>query len=103
MKKAFRCKNCGHLETAANAGDSDFPHACRVCGSGVSFNPKTGIKNFHSENWEKLVDLTEEKLTELGLTTDHIEDHKPVAKVNTNTPKHVEVQVTENMVAQDKV
>ncbi len=34
---AFRCKNCGYLESAAHAGESPIPHACRVCKMGVVF------------------------------------------------------------------
>jgi hypothetical protein len=37
--KAFRCKNCGHLEGADNAGEQPHPTACRVCGSGITLLP----------------------------------------------------------------
>lgn len=35
-KYAFRCKNCGHLMSAGTAGENQFPHACSVCGKGVT-------------------------------------------------------------------
>lgn len=38
---AFRCRNCGRLETADHAGESAVPFACRNCGAGVTLNPRT--------------------------------------------------------------
>ena len=34
-KVAFKCRNCGCLEIAANAGELNHPTACRICGKGV--------------------------------------------------------------------
>lgn len=39
-KPAFRCKTCGHLESAEHAGENDVPHACSQCGAGVLHNPR---------------------------------------------------------------
>lgn len=41
MPFAFRCKNCGRLESPDNAGECEHPHSCTVCGAGVTLNPKT--------------------------------------------------------------
>lgn len=75
MPFAFRCKNCGRLETPANSGESAHPHACTVCGSGVSFDPKSGVKTLDSGNWECLHDASDERLTELGLTRTDVCQH----------------------------
>jgi hypothetical protein len=40
-KPAFRCKSCGHLESADHAGEHAVPHACSCCGAGVCLSPKT--------------------------------------------------------------
>lgn len=40
-KAAFRCKTCGHLEGPEAAGENHVPHACSVCGSGITLNPTT--------------------------------------------------------------
>lgn len=61
-KYSFRCNNCGRLETSENAGERDFPAACRSCGAGVSFHPTTGIKQYHEDNWTVLADLSPEEL-----------------------------------------
>jgi DNA-directed RNA polymerase subunit RPC12/RpoP len=37
---AFRCKKCGFLEVAEQAGENELPHACPVCGGGVVINPR---------------------------------------------------------------
>ena len=48
----FKCKACGHLESAEQAGECSHPHACSACGAGVSYT-KTGAKVF-VDNWEVL-------------------------------------------------
>lgn len=64
---AFRCKTCGHFEPADHAGECEYPHACVVCGAGVSYNPKTGTKILDKNNWEILADCEQSRLFELGL------------------------------------
>ena len=62
-KYAFRCKNCGALETSEQAGERDFPAACRICGHGVRYDPLTGDKEYlNEENWTVLSDLSSEEL-----------------------------------------
>lgn len=78
---AFRCKNCGHLEAASHAGENLKPHACAVCSSGVSFNPKTGAKVFDISNWEILASCTQDHLLSLGLDG-QVERHIPFEKPN---------------------
>ena len=75
--KAFRCRNCGRLEEAEHAGENLHPHACSVCGCGVSFDSRTGIKNFDASNWEVLADASPSRLTELGLTVEDVIRHVP--------------------------
>lgn len=98
---AFRCKNCGRLETSDHAAEGEYPHACRVCGAGVVFrhaelaamltregadipalaaeiarcDPAT--KRLVPENWEVLADAPPERLAELGLSPDRVEAHEP--------------------------
>jgi hypothetical protein len=98
---AFRCKNCGRLETSDHAAEGEFPHACRVCGAGVVFrhaelaamltepgadvpalaaqiarcDPAT--KRLVPENWEVLADAPPERLAELGLTPEQVTAHEP--------------------------
>jgi len=64
---AFRCVTCGKLHEAEHAGECEHPHACRVCGSGVSFDPKSGVKAVDPKNWEVLANATPGRLAELGL------------------------------------
>lgn len=40
MKHAFSCRHCGHLHPVESAGESVHPHACAVCGWGVTLNPE---------------------------------------------------------------
>jgi DNA mismatch repair protein MutH len=75
---AFKCKNCGHLAEAGEAGERHLPAACRICGSGVHFDPATGAKQYDDDNWLVLADLTAKQLKEV--TDFHgdiaIEQHK---------------------------
>ncbi len=83
MRYAFRCKNCGCLETAAQAGESSHPHACRVCGKGVTHtvDPRSGAitKTFQPENWEALCECTPEQLEQIGISADQVDKHEPWA------------------------
>ena len=109
---AFRCKNCGRLHPAGHAGDNLVPHACQVCGKGVSFGPdfkeiaarlsqpdlskeerlkiaselsqSKYDKSYHPENWEVLADLSPEQLAKYDLKPEHVERHVPVSKDNPN-------------------
>lgn len=36
---AFRCKTCGYICQAEHAGENDVPHACQVCGGGITHSP----------------------------------------------------------------
>ncbi len=119
MAYAFRCKNCGHLEPAAHAGECALPHACSVCGAGVTFGPekkkveellqgfadKTPAetaealmklmanpdKKAQPDNWEVLHDAQDARLTELGLTRADVVKHTP-APPSGNRPPQVLVR-----------
>lgn len=58
---AFRCKTCGHLIHAAEAGEWEHPHACPVCAKGVIFRHHAlaeEIANIHKlPNEERAVRL----------------------------------------------
>lgn len=104
MKYSFRCKNCGHLENSANTAESAVPHACRVCGCGVSFCSKSGVKSFHPENWQDLSSMNSEELAAFGLTVEDVEKHFPkLASVLNREPKQVFVTATETIGSVDKV
>ncbi len=100
--KAFRCKNCGYLEDSDNAAEAPHPHACRVCGEGVSFHPKTGLKTINPDNWEVLADATPERLTELGLTPEQVERHTPRKAGTPYQPKHTSVSATDGINTADR-
>lgn len=102
---AFRCKNCGHLHSSEAACEADHPHACCVCGAGVTFGvghedfataivdpnltqeqrvemckkltSQATTKTVQADNWEVLHDATDERLTELELTRDQVCQHVP--------------------------
>lgn len=100
MAHAFRCKNCGRLETSDNAGESDVPHACCACGSGVAFDSKTGIKTLVKDNWEVLALCDEARLTELGLSQENVCAH--VGKSCDPNGVAVNRTATEGVVSEDK-
>jgi len=87
---AFRCQNCGHLAPGEHAGECEHPAACVVCGAGISYNPKTGVKIFDTANWEVLCHASKERLEELGFDGE-IETHLPHAK-SEHIPKVVFVE-----------
>lgn len=78
-KVAFRCNSCGRLHTCDDAAEAPHPHSCRLCGNGVTFN-KRGIKVLDLDNWEVLSIATPERLVELGITADDVEQHEVWAK-----------------------
>jgi hypothetical protein len=92
---AFRCKNCGHFAPAEHAGECEHPHACSACGAGISYDPKTGVKIFDTNNWEILCEATPERLKELGLDGE-VERHVPHVKSG-NKPKSISVETDNNL------
>ena len=95
-KPAFRCRNCSHLESAAQAGESTVPHSCSVCGEGVSFN-RSGVKSFHPENWEILADLHPDDLSKLGFTHADVEKHIQFTKGEANKNREsISIHLTAN-------
>lgn len=98
IKHSFRCKSCGKLHTSDDAAEAEHPHACRVCGSGVSFDPRTGIKKLHPDNWEVLSEVDEGRLSELGLAPEHVKTHTKweQGSKDPNPPKHVKVEANES-------
>jgi hypothetical protein len=100
-KFAFRCKNCGRLHTSEAAAEALHPHACCVCGSGVSFHPQTGIKTVDPENWEVLADCAPERLAELGLIPEQVLRHAPWKSGEKREAQHVTVAVEDGAVTTD--
>lgn len=100
MPYSFRCRTCGRLEEGGHAGENLTPHACRVCGAGVTFN-RAGIKSAVPENWECLADATEERLAELGLTLDDVEPHTPWPRGVNRDPQHIHVTVSDGAGTED--
>src|SRR3954463_8550286 len=100
---AFRCKSCGKLHSADVAAECAHPHACCVCGSGVSFHPKTGVKTAHPENWEVLSEATPERLAELGMEAHHVECHTPwkPGVDQTGPPVNIQVEASDGVGTQD--
>jgi len=106
-KFAFKCKNCGHLETSGNAGERDFPAACRTCGSGVSFDPLTGIKQYHDDNWIVLADLDGDGVLDIvsfhGIDKKQIEKHTAAPSTSNREPQNIERFAEETLGAKDVV
>lgn len=102
MQYAFRCKTCGHLEGSDHAAEAPHPHSCRVCGEGVEFHRKTGVKTLLTDNWEVLEQSTPERLTELGLTKEHVCCHTPrPASKPGHVPQNIAVSATEGTTVKD--
>jgi hypothetical protein len=104
MHKAFRCKTCGHLVGCECAGENHAPHACPVCGSGVKFCPRTGVKSAVWDNWEVLHSATDERLAELGLTRAEVEKHTvecPKVLPTLISGKAVKAEVVDGVKTQD--
>lgn len=81
QKFAFRCRTCRHLVEAEAAGERTLPAACPACGAGVSFNPTSGAKIYHEDNWVVLADLPDDELGEVlefhGIERKQVNRHKP--------------------------
>lgn len=104
---AFRCKNCGRLETSEQAGERGFPAACPSCGYGVRYDPITGQKSFlDGENWEVLADLPADE--QKALHDDHAREdmiiaHTPAEAQPVNRePQVIEVSATEGLTHVDE-
>lgn len=130
---AFRCKTCGHLEHAGHAGENAVPHACSVCGAGISYGPeKQKMEHIISEagkgrnpaelmeelrrllanpnkaadpdNWEVLADAPPERLKELGLGDVRIIRHEGhPVLAGPVIGRHIAVGGEDNGGAKDKV
>lgn len=128
---AFRCKNCGHIESADAAGENDLPHACSCCGAGVVHAPhmkklseelarpdctverrlqiakelvkvNNDPKVLDPSNWECLCDMPPERLKELGLKKEQVVKHAPKVKTAPKLDRTVAVHAEEKVKAQDK-
>lgn len=97
---AFRCKTCGCIHPAEHAGECDCPHACSVCGAGVSFNAK-GVKSLQPDNWEILADATAERLAELGLEASQVARHTGKAFKENPGAQHVYRTASDGIGSQD--
>ncbi len=103
LKYSFRCRECGRLETSEQVCEADHPHACRVCGGGVSFNPRTGIKTLNKDNWDVLADMTDAALSKIGLTRNDVEKHTPLPATNSGPPKNISVHAADGIKISEKV
>jgi hypothetical protein len=118
---AFRCKNCGRIEHAEHAGENDVPHACTVCGKGVTFTadadlaeqarkdkkqviePMPGyFKIIDTENWEVLADAKPDRLKQLGIEPKHVVKHNGKKFKASTDNKMVEAHAEEKVGAKDK-
>lgn len=106
-KYAFKCRFCGNLEDAGNAGSLDRPAACRICGHGVAFDPVTGIKSLDPDNWIVLADLKGDELQDVlsfhGIKPRHIERHTPSSDTAPagREPRHVRRDAVDDMTGAD--
>lgn len=106
-KYAFRCRNCGHLEEAGQAGERRVPAACRYCGAGVHFDPATGVKSYDEDNWVVLADLKGKDLNEVLefhlIAESDIARHKPLAPAAPGRePQSIERSASETLGAEDR-
>jgi hypothetical protein len=103
---AFRCRTCRHLVEAGAAGERTLPAACPACGAGVSFDPATGAKRYHDDNWIVLGDLSGDELEEVlafhGIKPSQIERHKPFAAPEaTRAPQSIDRTAEEGLGRED--
>lgn len=106
QKYAFRCRNCGHLEEAGQAGERSVPAACRVCGHGVAFDPVTGIKTYDEDNWLVLADASDAELNKVykhhGISKSDIAKHKPAPSADPDrVPVSIERSATDEVTHTD--
>lgn len=103
-KVAFKCKNCGHFETAGQAGEREYPAACTTCGHGVRFDPITGVKQYDdADNWIVLHGLSADDLADHGLTSKDVEKHKPFApEGEQRPPQSIDRSVEDSLDQEDK-
>lgn len=108
-KFSFKCKNCGHLESSGYAGERALPAACSICNRGVSFDPVTGVKQYHDDNWIVLADLDGDGLDEVinfhGITKSQIEKHTPAPSTVPvgREPQVIYVEATDTLGAEDNI
>lgn len=107
-KYAFKCRECGRLEEAENAGERGLPAACRSCGAGVRFDPRTGAKSYDDRaNWIVLAELTPDELAPIldnhKLKASQIGRHVPTPPAEkTREPISIALEATESMTAIDE-
>lgn len=102
MLAAFRCKTCGRLHEAEHAGENELPHACRVCGAGARFDPRSAAKIFDPGNWEVLADAPPERLQQLGIDAKQVGRHAPAAGKQPAAPRQVEARAGDGAAAEDR-
>jgi hypothetical protein len=103
MMLAFRCKTCGRLHEAGHAGENEVPAACRVCGAGARFDPRSAAKVLEPDNWEVLADAPPERLRELGIDAKQVGRHAPAAAGRpVAAPRHAEARAGDGATAGDR-
>ena len=124
MKPAFRCRNCGRLESAVAAGECAVPHACSCCGAGVVRDATVDLelcdhtldlsrraellskraiaKRLVPGNWEILANATPERLRELGLTEVSRHERQLLHAGMRREPVDIDIHVAETMGVRDK-
>lgn len=102
---AFKCRNCGHLEDSANAGERQLPTACRNCGYGVHFTLDTGVpvKHYDDDNWIVLDDLTTDELHDIGLKRNEVERHVPAEPSGPEGSAFIERTAEDGREAEDSI
>lgn len=106
MAYAFKCRNCGNLEDAGNAGERKVPAACRICGAGVHFDTQTGVKQYDEDNWAVLAELDKDELAAIldfhKIKASDIEAHIPLAPaVVDREPGQIERSASETLGSED--
>lgn len=103
---AFKCRECGTLEEPGNAGERAVPAACRICGAGVSFDPRTGAKAYDEGNWLVLADLPADELAPIrefhGIARKDVTRHTPEPSTATREPAAIDRSTSDGLGSEDR-
>ena len=105
VKYAFRCRSCGHLEEAGQAGERRVPAACRYCGAGVTFDSRTGAKTYDEDNWIVLAELADKELQPIlefhAIARADVVRHRPKPATASREPQSIDRSVADGIGAAD--
>ena len=105
---AFQCKNCNSLEGPDAAGELEVPAACRVCGSGVTFDEDSGARILDPDNWIVLANLSEKELAKVsadyGFDSDayRVVSHTPALSSADREPISIDRSAEESIGGEDQ-